>query len=57
MKKLTQEEKSTADRKIEEKELKETLDRVSAGKTPGIDGIEKEYLTRYWRLNLQMSKV
>ena len=23
---------------------------MSAGKTPGIDGIEKEYLTRYWRL-------
>ena len=50
LKKLTEEEKSTADRKIEEKELKKTLDKVSAGKTPGIDGIEKEYLTRYWRL-------
>ena len=35
---------------IEEKELKETVDRVNAGKTPGIDGIEKEYLTRFWRL-------
>ena len=30
LKKLTEEEKSTADRKIEEKELKETLERVSA---------------------------
>ena len=49
-KKLTEEEKQTADRKIEEKELKDTLDKVSAGKTPGIDGIEKEYLTRFWRL-------
>ena len=26
------------------------MDKVSAGKTPGIDDIEKEYLTRYWRL-------
>ena len=50
MKKLTEEEKIEADRNIEEKELKETLDRVSAGKTPGIDGIEKEFLTRYWRM-------
>ena len=50
LKKLTEEEKSTADRKIVEKELKKTLDKVSAGNTPGIDGIEKEYLTRYWRL-------
>ena len=49
-KKLTEEEKATADRKIEEREIKETLDRISAVKVPRLDGIEKENLTRYWRL-------
>ena len=48
-KKLTEAEKLEADKKIEEKELKEALDRVSSGKTPGIDGIEREFLLRFWK--------
>ena len=43
-------DQNTRDRMLE-RELKKTLEKVSAGKTPGIDGIEKEYLTRFWRLH------
>ena len=46
-KKLSEAEKLEADTKIEEKELKEALDKVSSGKTPGIDGIEREFLLRF----------
>ena len=42
MKKLTNMEKEEADKKIEEKELKDALDKVNSGKTPGIDCIERE---------------
>ena len=49
-KKLTDAEKEETDKKIEEKELKEALDRVRSGKTYGVGGIEKEFLTRFWRL-------
>ena len=49
-KKLTEAEKEETSKKIEEKELKEALDRVSSGKTPGIDGIEREFLARFWRM-------
>ena len=49
-KKLTEAEKEETNKKIEEKELKEALERVSSGKTPGIDGIEREFLLRFWRL-------
>ena len=48
-KKLTEAEKLEADKKIEEKELKEALDKVSSGKTLGIDGIEREFLLRFWK--------
>ena len=50
MKKLTDIEKDEADKNIEEKELKDALDKVNSGKTPGIDGIEREFLIRYWKL-------
>ena len=39
-KKLTEAEKEETNKKIEEKELKDALEKVSSGKTPGIDGIE-----------------
>jgi hypothetical protein len=48
-KKLTEAEKEETNKKIEEKELKDALERVSSGKTPGIDGIEREFLLRFWR--------
>ena len=35
---------------MEEKELKEALDKVNSGKTPGVDGIEKEFRMRFWRI-------
>ena len=37
-------------KKITEEELKAALDRVSSGKTPGIDSIEREFLLRFWKL-------
>ena len=48
-KKLSEAEKLEADKRIEEKELKEALEKVSSGKTPGIDGIEREFLLRFWK--------
>ena len=36
--------------KITEEELKKDLDRVISGKPPGIDGIEREFLIRFWKL-------
>jgi hypothetical protein len=47
---LTDDEKEMTNKKITEEELKAALDRVSTGKTPGIDGIEKEFLLRFWKL-------
>ena len=47
-KKLSEAEKLEANKRIEENELKEALDKVSSGKTPGIDGIEREFLLRFW---------
>jgi hypothetical protein len=47
---LTEEEKEKTNKKITEEELKQALDRVSSGKTPGIDGIEREFLIRFWKL-------
>ena len=32
------------------KELKETLEEANAGKTPGVDGVDKVFLQRYWTL-------
>jgi chromosome segregation ATPase len=46
-KKLTEVEKEETNKKIEEKELKDALEKVSSGKTPGIDGIEREFLLRF----------
>ena len=48
-KKLTEAEKEETNKKIEEKELKDALEKVSSGKTPGIDGIEREFLLRFWK--------
>ena len=47
---LTEEEKENTNKKITAEELKAALDRVSSGKTPGIDGIEREFLQRFWKL-------
>ena len=47
-KKLTELEKMEADKQITTEELKETFDNSNAGKTPGPDGAEKEFLTRFW---------
>ena len=47
-KKLTELETAEADKPITTEELKETLDNSNAGKTPGPDGAEKEFLTRFW---------
>ena len=35
---------------ITEEELKIALDKVSSGKTPGVDGIEQEFLIRFRKL-------
>ena len=47
-KKLTDLEREEGDKLITTDELKETLDNSNAGKTPGPDGSEKEFLTRFW---------
>ena len=31
-------------------ELKETLEDANSGKTPGTDGVDKEFLTRFWSM-------
>ena len=49
-KKLTKLDKSEADKPITTEELKETLDNSNSGKTPGPDGAEKQFLTRFWRM-------
>ena len=49
-KRLTEEEKDNTNKTITEEELKTALDRVSSGKTPGIDRIEREFLIRFWKL-------
>ena len=41
-KKLTEEKKEETNKKIVEKELKEANEKVNSGKTPGIDGIERD---------------
>ena len=47
-KKLTELDKLEADKQITTEELKERLDNSNAVKTPGPDGAEKEFLTRFW---------
>ena len=47
---LTDDEKEMTNKKITAEELQAALDRVSSGKTPGIDGIEREFLQRFWKL-------
>ena len=42
-KRLTDDEKDNTNKTITEEELKIALDKVSSGKTPGIDGIEGTY--------------
>jgi hypothetical protein len=49
-KKLTDAEKEANDKVISLEELTETLEAANAGKTPGIDGVDKGFLTRYWSL-------
>ena len=42
---LTEDEKEMTNKKISE-----ALDKVSSRKMPGIDGIEREFLIRFWKL-------
>ena len=46
-KKLSEAKKLEADKRIKENELKEALEKVSSGKTPDIDGIEREFILRF----------
>ena len=46
--KLTQDEKDLLERDVSEEELKEVLKQTEKGKTPGPDGVEKIFLTRFW---------
>ena len=49
-KKLTESERLAMDKEISLEELKETLEDASSGKTPGADGVDKEFLTRFWSM-------
>ena len=49
-KKLTDTEKQAADEEICLEDLKETLEDAKSGKTPGTDGVDKEFLTRFWKM-------
>ena len=49
-KKLTETERQAADEEISLEELKETLEDANSGKTPGTDGVDKEFLTRFWNM-------
>ena len=46
--KLTADEKSNLEKDVTEEELLEVLKSTEKGKTPGQDGIEKIFLTRFW---------
>ena len=48
--KLTESEWLATDKEISFEELKETLEDANSGKTPGIDGVDKEFLTRFWSM-------
>ena len=48
-KKLTKAKKEANEKEISLDELKETLEDDS-GKTPGIDGVDKDFLLRFWNL-------
>jgi hypothetical protein len=49
-KKLTENERQATDKEISLEELKETLEDANSGKTPGTDGVDKEFLTRFWNM-------
>ena len=49
-KKLTDGEREATDKEISLEELKETLEDANSGKSPGTDGVDKEFLTRYWSM-------
>ena len=49
-KKLTESEKLANDKEISLEELKETLEDANSGKTPDTDGVDKEFLTRFWSM-------
>ena len=46
--KLSNEEKERLENDVTEAELKEVLKGTAQGKTPGPDGVEKIFLTRFW---------
>ena len=48
--KLSDGEREATDKEISLEELKETLEDTNSGKTPGTDGVDKEFLTRYWSM-------
>ena len=47
-KKLTEDEKEENEKDLSIEELEDSLKCSHGGKTPGIDAIEKSFLTRYW---------
>ena len=49
-KKLTDLEKEANDKEITLEELRETLEDANAGKTPGTDGVYKDFLVRFWNM-------
>ena len=50
MKKLTKEEKHENEAEIDIEELEDSLKHSNGEKTPGVDGIENNFLTCYWEL-------
>ena len=49
-KKLTDLEKEANDNEITLEELRETLEDANAGKTPGTDGVDKDFLVLFWNM-------
>ena len=49
-KKLTELERKANDKEITLEELRETLDDANAGKTPGTDEVDKDFLVRFWNM-------
>ena len=47
---MTDVEREASDKEISLEELKETLEDANSGKTPGTDGVDKEFLTRFWSM-------
>ena len=55
-KKLTELEREAKEKEVTLEELRESLEDANAGKTPGIDGVDKDFLVRFWTHNLSRTK-